>query len=244
MKAYFFTIVFVFTLSDSFSQVIVGGNSGSELGDPKKFENWIVTEKMDYQGMYHFGFSEGESMFFLIVDGDSCYAAIKYGEFISGNEFLWHAIPLSNVRIYGNKFFSDQTQGEFKIYDWGTRKSKGLVVSDPWRRKVNQGISEFGFISSKIDVWLKGKYPLTSYRILTESELECMTAADLKIMRNEIFARLGYKFKAGSEMDKYFRSQIWYKPRFENVDHSLTEIDKINIQLILKIEKLKNGSLP
>jgi len=228
------TIVFLLFLiqyqdqeKEEYSQVIVGGDTGSEFGNPKRFEKWNVTQKADYQGVFHFGFSEGESMLFLVVDRDSCYAFIKYGEFINGGRgFQWHSISLSKIRVDGNKFFSDQTQGEFVMYDWGTRKSTGLIVHNPWKRNVETGISEFGFFISKLDGWFNGRYPFTSYRILTENELYQMTSSNLRIMRNEIYARQGYKFNPDGEMDIYFRKQNWYKPRFDNVDHSLIEIEK------------------
>jgi hypothetical protein len=241
MRYLLLLITFIYLPNNLIAQIIVGGDSGSDYGDPKKFEKWIVGQKSEYQGEYHFGFSEGESMFFLIVKGDSCYAMRKYGEFINnGHNYQWHAIALSNVRIDGNKFYSDQINGEFTIYDWGNKKSKGLIVYKLWNHKVNKKLSEFGFLSSKVDVWFYGKYPYTSYRLLRPDELNNMTLQDLKIMRNEIYARYGLKFKPNGDMDKYFRNQKWYNARFDNVDHSLTEIEQQNIQLILITEKSKN----
>jgi hypothetical protein len=55
-------------------------------------------------------------------------------------------------------------------------------------------------------------------------------------MRNEIFARYGYKFKSGGEMDKYFKSQDWYSGQHDNVNDFLTELEKENIKLIRQIE--------
>ena len=60
---------------------------------------------------------------------------------------------------------------------------------------------------------------------------------DYKIIRNEIFARHGYIFILGGEMDKYFRSKEWYIPEFNNVNHFLSDIEKHNIQLIKQLEK-------
>jgi len=60
---------------------------------------------------------------------------------------------------------------------------------------------------------------------------------EYKIIRNEIFARHGYIFILGGEMDKYFRSKEWYIPKFNNVNHFLSDIEKHNIQLIKQLEK-------
>lgn len=55
----------------------------------------------------------------------------------------------------------------------------------------------------------------------------------LDIMRNEIFAEYGYRFKS-KKWQEYFGKKDWYKPRFDNVDDMLSPIEKHNIDLILK----------
>lgn len=69
-----------------------------------------------------------------------------------------------------------------------------------------------------------------------------LTIEDLDIMRNEIFAEYGYKFKL-EKWDKYFRSKGWYYPRFDNVDDKLTDIEKANLEVIKRVrEKLLKDS--
>lgn len=64
-----------------------------------------------------------------------------------------------------------------------------------------------------------------------------LTIEDLDIMRNEIFAEYGYKFKS-EKWQQYFGKKKWYKPQYENVDNQLTDIDKENIKTILKVKAL------
>lgn len=66
----------------------------------------------------------------------------------------------------------------------------------------------------------------------------------LDLMRNEIFAEYGYKFKTKKWQD-YFSNQYWYKATHDNVDEFLTEIDKHNIDVILKAKEkiLKNPKI-
>jgi len=59
---------------------------------------------------------------------------------------------------------------------------------------------------------------------------------NLKIMRNEIFARHGYKFKT-TDMTNYFGAKDWYVPQYDDVTSRLTEIERINIALIQELEK-------
>lgn len=82
---------------------------------------------------------------------------------------------------------------------------------------------------------IKGYYPQASESILTASELSGMSKQDLLIMRNEIFARHGYIFKK-KEIQSYFTSQPWYRGQYEDVTSMLSDIEKMNIELIKKHE--------
>ena len=91
--------------------------------------------------------------------------------------------------------------------------------------------------TSDIKSIFPGKYPQASYQLLTQSDIELKSKEDLKIMRNEIFARYGYIFKKGGDMDTYFKSQEWYTPQTKNVNEYLTDIEKHNIKFIKTYEK-------
>jgi len=82
---------------------------------------------------------------------------------------------------------------------------------------------------------IPGIFPQASQRLLTSSELNGMSKHDLKIMRNEIFARHGYIFKT-SEMKSYFSSQSWYHGRYEDVSSMLSDIEHKNVALIKSYE--------
>lgn len=79
------------------------------------------------------------------------------------------------------------------------------------------------------------KYKLASKRILTSSDFVNLNKYELKIMRNEIYARYGYIFKT-EDMKAYFESQPWYTPKYNDVTFFLTEIEKRNIELIKQYE--------
>ena len=63
-----------------------------------------------------------------------------------------------------------------------------------------------------------------------------LTIEELDIMRNEIFAEHGYRFKS-EKWQNYFGSLSWYNPQYDNVDHLLSEIEKKNVQTILQRKK-------
>ena len=54
-------------------------------------------------------------------------------------------------------------------------------------------------------------FPDSSYRELSESEFADKTEWELKVARNEIYARHGRMFDT-PELDAHFRSKIWYTP--------------------------------
>lgn len=62
---------------------------------------------------------------------------------------------------------------------------------------------------------------------------------ELQIIRNEVFARKGYIFEKGGDMDIYFSKLTWYDPRLKNVDDLLTENER---QYILLIQSIENPS--
>ena len=80
-----------------------------------------------------------------------------------------------------------------------------------------------------------GNFPQASERLLTSAELIGLSKQDLKIMRNEIFARHGYIFKT-TEMKSHFVNQTWYRGQYDDVTSYLSEIEKQNIELIKKYE--------
>jgi hypothetical protein len=74
-------------------------------------------------------------------------------------------------------------------------------------------------------------------------ELKRLTADDIRLVINEIYARHGYIF-SDRKMDAYFRSLKWYKPSSRNVDNKLTPLEKQNITFLQGIEKqLRNNEL-
>ena len=73
---------------------------------------------------------------------------------------------------------------------------------------------------------------------LTTSELQDKSVGELRIIRNEIFARKGYIFNS-EDLRTHFSTFDWYEPKYANVDSLLTELDKKNIQNLLELERKK-----
>lgn len=81
-----------------------------------------------------------------------------------------------------------------------------------------------------------GDYPEGSTRYLTYGDCAYKSKYQLKIMRNEIYARHGYIFQSSQQMWNHFNSQPWYNPRYYNVDNMLSQIERYNVNYIKSFE--------
>jgi len=84
---------------------------------------------------------------------------------------------------------------------------------------------------------LPGKYAFLSIKKITEADILNIPQEELRIMRNEIFARYGYQFKDTS-LNNYFNNQEWYTKRYSdcNITDLLNEVERYNIELIKRYE--------
>lgn len=80
-----------------------------------------------------------------------------------------------------------------------------------------------------------GMYPKTSTKLLKVADVENMKPAELRLMRNEIYARHGYSFII-EDMQKHFASVDWYMPVALDVTAKLTPIETKNAALIKRYE--------
>jgi hypothetical protein len=89
------------------------------------------------------------------------------------------------------------------------------------------------FVASCESVAPCGRYPYTSQRKVVINDVAFMSNADLRIMRNEIYARHGYIFKS-KDLRNYFLSQGWYEPM--TYDVVLSTIEQYNVNFIKQYE--------
>jgi aspartyl protease family protein len=68
-------------------------------------------------------------------------------------------------------------------------------------------------------------------------ELVDLNLEDLRIKRNEVYARRGRKFES-KDLQEYFKQFDWYEPRYDNVQSFLTDHDRENIRKVKKAESI------
>ncbi|BDD04550.1 YARHG domain-containing protein [Aureibacter tunicatorum] len=231
-------VVLIFILCTVFACNANAQYFGSEKIPKEIIEPWIEDSIQQYQAVYKFGFSEGECEMTIIINDDLIIAQTSEYEWSNEfNRFVSTYSNFSNVKIEGNKFFSDQTDGEFVFIENDNGSTAYLLIYDPWTYEFHEGGELGKIMGDSQELYCNGKFPQASLTLLSDSDLEKLTLHELKVMRNEIFARYSYKFKLGGEMDKYFKSQDWYLPYSDSAN--LTELEIRNIALIKKAESKK-----
>lgn len=81
-----------------------------------------------------------------------------------------------------------------------------------------------------------GDMELFENRLITEQMLKGLSLHELRLLRNEIYARHGRQFRA-PWLQQYFWSQPWYEANEDFQDEQLTGSDKQNVETIVAYEK-------
>jgi len=78
--------------------------------------------------------------------------------------------------------------------------------------------------------------------LLTDSILRGMSLYDLRVIRNEVYARHGRRFETPWLRD-FFKNEPWYAPRAEFTISELSETEKANVKLIQAAENRRHEDL-
>ena len=86
-----------------------------------------------------------------------------------------------------------------------------------------------------------GKYPEASLRHLKINDFKGKSKSELRLMRNEMFARHGYIFST-EDIQNYFEKQSWYHGNITDGDEvymkRFSDIERRNIHFIKLFEKM------
>lgn len=73
-------------------------------------------------------------------------------------------------------------------------------------------------------------------------ELVDLSLEDLRVKRNEVYARKGRKFNS-KDLQEYFNQFEWYEPKYDNVQELLTKHDRENIRKVKKAESIVKSKI-
>jgi hypothetical protein len=80
-----------------------------------------------------------------------------------------------------------------------------------------------------------GDMELFENKLISEALLRGVSLHELRLLRNEIYARHGRVFRT-DWLQQYFYSQPWYEPKDDFKDEQISGTDKTNIETIVKYE--------
>ncbi|EPJ48557.1 MAG: hypothetical protein OFPI_29100 [Osedax symbiont Rs2] len=136
---------------------------------------------------------------------------------------------------HGYIFNSLDLQRHFKQYGWYQASTRSAQLSVTERANVSfllsserqqptpASPSDSGYIIAD-----------SAVRLLSNSELSHFNRSQLRLIRNEIFARHGYVFNS-TDLNHYFKQRSWYRPKGKSV--ALSSIEQANVQLLKRLEK-------
>jgi hypothetical protein len=173
--------------------------------------------------------------FQLNEPGDDKYDGVFTFTVNTGDSILqgtWKANK--KIRISSRKY--SITKKIFR-YNPGWQMKEGAYVDWTKKKKVLDEIEEEAFYDDSYFTTTDDvlKYN-ASKELLTKAQVSNLKKADLFVMRNAIYARHGYSFK-NQQLRAYFDGQPWYIPVSTDVKAAFTEIEKKNIELLLRYEK-------
>jgi hypothetical protein len=87
-----------------------------------------------------------------------------------------------------------------------------------------------------------GDMELFENKLVTEAMLRGLSLHELRLLRNEIYARHGRIFKT-LWIQQYFGGQMWYDPKEDFKDEDITGTDKTNIETIVALETRLHNSI-
>jgi hypothetical protein len=145
-------------------------------------------------------------------------------------------LTMMELRIIRNEFWARRglkfglpgIRQYFEWRDWyrPLRDQRRVKLNDVETANVNLILAQEAKIREKLTT-----------EELPDNFAEQMFTEDLRILRNEMYARHGRVFK-DPELQKYFAAQAWYKPDPEFKDEMLSEVEFKNLAKIRTAEEM------
>lgn len=164
---------------------------------------------------------------------DRAIPARKLGKH-SGAE--WKVLVAEVEAIHGKRFDDEpwlQTYFEERYWYSANEKYDAKKLS-PIERKNLEVLSGAQKKQRRVAL-LPGDMELFENRKITDGMLQGLSLHELRLLRNEIYARHGRMFRA-EWLQQYFYTQPWYMPDENFKDEELSGNDKINVETIVRYE--------
>ena len=150
-------------------------------------------------------------------------------------EDLLKNLSMNDLRLMRNEFWARRgrkftTPGFRQAFEWRDwykpAKNQSTV-------KLNQIEEQNVKLIEREEAKLREKI---STEPITPQMVEGLFVEDLRVLRNEIYAKRGRVFK-DKKLQDYFAAQSWYQPNPDFKDESLTETESKNLAVIKEVEE-------
>ncbi len=149
-------------------------------------------------------------------------------------EELLKGLSLNDLRLIRNEFWARRgrkfvTPGFRQYYEW---RDWYKPLKDQSKVKLGAVEEQNVKLIETVEAKMREKIALEP---ITEEMVSGLFVEDLRVLRNEIYARRGRVFKDAG-LQKYFMTQAWYQPNPEFKDENLSEIEVKNLAVIREAE--------
>jgi len=150
-------------------------------------------------------------------------------------EDLLKGLSLNDLRFIRNEFWARRgrkftTPGFLAIFEW---RDWYKPLADQTKVKLSPVELKNVKLIETVETRLREKI---SNEPITEEMVSGLFVEDLRVLRNEIYARHGRVFK-DKELQKYFAAQPWYQPNPDFKDDMVSETEAKNLAIIAEVEK-------
>lgn len=150
-------------------------------------------------------------------------------------EDLLKNLSMNDLRMMRNEFWARRgrkftTPGFKQMFEW---RDWYQPLKDQSKVKLNPTEEQNVKLLEREEAKLRDK--ITNEPI-TNNMVEGLFVEDLRVLRNEIYARHGRIFK-DPNLQKYFAAQSWYQPNPEFKDDMLSEVESKNLAVIKEVEE-------
>lgn len=149
-------------------------------------------------------------------------------------EELLKGLSLNDLRLVRNEFWARRgrkfvTPGFKQYFEW---RDWYKPLKDQSKVKLSAIEEQNVKLIESIEARMREKIATEP---ITEEMVNGLFVEDLRVLRNEIYARRGRVFK-DEQLQKYFITQAWYQPNPDFKDEQLSEIEAKNLAIIREAE--------
>ncbi|MDQ3179786.1 MAG: YARHG domain-containing protein [Acidobacteriota bacterium] len=150
-------------------------------------------------------------------------------------EELLKGLSMNDLRLIRNEFWARRgrrfsTPGFKQVFEW---RDWYKPAKDQTKVKLNAIEEKNVKLIEREETALRDKI---STEPITKEMVDGLFVEDLRVLRNEIYARRGRVFKDAA-LQKYFAAQPWYQPNPDFKDDMLTETESSNLAIIKEVEE-------